>query len=208
MLSHPPLARFLRRLVSIDDMNATSEPTTNSNRRPARRWLAGAAAAIGAGALIAVPLTVAAHDDDGETWVSEALSGLVEDGTITQEQADAVSQALVDARPEREFGRGRGPGHWFARGLGLDEAAESIGVDVDDLREALRGGQTIAEVAAEHGVDVQAVIDAMVAEAEERINEAVTDGRLDETEAAERLADVTEKITTFVNEGFPERDGD
>jgi 3-hydroxyacyl-CoA dehydrogenase len=183
-----------------------STTTTSSNRRSGRRWVAGAIATLGAGALIVVPLTVAAQDDDGETWVTEALSGLVEDGTITQQQADAVSQALVDARPEREFGRFGGPGHWFGRGLGLDEAAEAVGIDIDDLREALRDGQTIAEVAGEHSVDVQTVINAMVAEAEEHLNDAVADGRLDETEAAERLTAVTEKITSFVNEGSPARE--
>ena len=43
----------------------------------------------------------------------------------------------------------------------------------------------------------------MVAAAEARIDEAVADGRLDAEAAAERLTQVTERITTFVEEGFP-----
>ena len=52
----------------------------------------------------------------------------------------------------------------------------------------------------------QAVIDALVAEANERIDNAVEDGRIDEAEAAERRAELTERITTLVNEGFPTAD--
>ena len=47
-----------------------------------------------------------------------------------------------------------------------------------------------------NGVDVQDVIDAMVAAAQERIDEAIAD-------VDERMADLTERITELVNEGFP-----
>ena len=45
---------------------------------------------------------------------------------------------------------------------------------------------------------MQVVIDAMVAAAQERVDEAIAD-------ADERLADLTERITDLVNEGFPQR---
>ena len=90
----------------------------------------------------------------------------------------------------------------FGGGPGIEEAAEAIGIDVEALVDALRGGQTLAEVAEANGVEPQAVIDAMVAAAQERIDAAVEAGRLDEAEAAERAANVTERITALVNEGF------
>ena len=169
------------------------------NRRN-RLW-AGGAAALGAGVLLAGPLRAIAQDDDDD-WVSEALDGLVADGTITQQQADAVDQALDEARPERgpHDGRGhRGPFGRFGpagRGVGLEAAAEAIGIEEDALRDALREGQTIAEVAEANGVDVQVVTDAMVAAAQTRIDEAISD-------VDERLAELTERITELVNEGFP-----
>ena len=43
----------------------------------------------------------------------------------------------------------------------------------------------------------------MVAAAKARLDEAVADGRLEAADAATRLAEVTERITTFVDEGFP-----
>jgi hypothetical protein len=66
---------------------------------------------------------------------------------------------------------------------GLDAAADALGMTVDELRAELQDGTTIAAVADEHDVDVQTVIDAMVAE--------VTD-------------DITEHITDVVNNGFPD----
>ena len=128
------------------------------------------------------------------------------DGTLTQAQADAVAEALEAAKPERPFGGGRhGPGGLGFGRIGLDAAAEVIGIEEDDLRDALRDGTTLAELATQNGVEVQAVIDALVAEGNERIDNALEDGRIDEAEAAERRTELTERITTLVNDGFPTR---
>ena len=127
--------------------------------------------------------------------LAEVLAPLVENGTINQEQADAVTTALLEATPDHPRMLHRG-----AR-KGLETAAEVIGVDPVVLAAALRDGSTIAEVAAEHGVEVQVVIDAMVADASEKLNEAVADGRITEEQASERLAKLTERVTDHVNNG-------
>ncbi len=174
--------------------------------RPTTRILAGGAAALGAGILAVGPLSAAARDDGGDGgWVDDALSGLVDDGTLTQDQADAVAGALKEARPDHlpgHFGAW-GPRDGFVFGPSLlDDAAAAIGVDDDELLDALRDGETIAELAREKGVDPQDVIDAMVAAVHDRLDAAIEDGDLDQEAADERLADVTERITEFVNEGF------
>ena len=92
------------------------------------------------------------------------------------------------ACPDRG-GRG-GPGGFGGRGPGLEAAADAIGISVDELRTALRDGSSLAEVAAANDVDVQTVIDALVAEATAHLDEAVENGRLTEAEAAERAADL------------------
>jgi len=104
---------------------------------------------------------------------------------------------------EGGFGGG-GPGGPGERGPGLNAAAEAIGITVEDLRTAVRGGDTIAEVAAANDVDVQTVIDALVAEATTRVDAAVADGELTEAEAVERKADLVEHITAMVNGERPE----
>lgn len=99
--------------------------------------------------------------------------------------------------------------HAGGRGMmagGLTTAAETIGIEVDALRQALADGKTIAEVASENRVEVQAVIDALVAEANTRIDEAVANGRITAEQAEEHRANAIGKITTFVNEG-PQHEG-
>lgn len=84
-------------------------------------------------------------------------------------------------------------------GAQLDAAAEAIGIDESDLLAALRDGQTIAEVAEANGVAVDAVIDAMVADAEAAIDQAVEDGDLTQAEADAKKADLQDRITAAVN---------
>jgi polyhydroxyalkanoate synthesis regulator phasin len=139
-------------------------------------------------------------------FLQETLQPLIDDGTLTQEQADKVITAIQEARP---FG-GRGPGfggHGHHMIVGLDTAATALGVSTEDLRTALADGKSIADVAAEQGVDVQTVIDALVAQASAHLDEAVADGRLTEEEAATRKTEVTEKITEVVNQAGGLRPG-
>ena len=81
-----------------------------------------------------------------------------------------------------------------------------LGIDVDTLRTELRSGKTIAEIATDQGVEVQTVIDALVAEAQSHLELSVDNGRLTQEEADAKLAELTERITERVNEGRPTPD--
>jgi polyhydroxyalkanoate synthesis regulator phasin len=152
-----------------------------------------------AGVVLSSPVAAIAQEDStadvADTRadaLQDALAGLVSDGTITQAQADAVAEALAEAMPARG-------GHHGRHLRGAATAADVIGIDVEPLAEALRDGATIAEVASDNGVEPQAVIDALVAEAMERLDQAVEDGRLSADEAADKEADIAEHITDLVN---------
>jgi hypothetical protein len=145
----------------------------------------------------------------------EALQPLVDDETITAEQADAVVTQLMENRPDRgEFGEGHGPGGrhggpgMFGRGMDAAVLTDLLGLDPQELMTQLRDGKTLAEIATEQNVDPQAVIDALVAEATTRLDQAVTDGRIDQAEADQKLADATTRITDMVNNGRPDRHQD
>ena len=149
-----------------------------------------------AGAVLGAPALAGAADTTAVAvgWVHDALSGLVSDGTLTQDQADAVESALQEARPER------GPRHGgFGRFGGVSAAAQALGISEDELETQLRSGSTVAEVAAARGVDLQTVIDAVVAAQKERLAKAVTDGDLTQAEADQRSADLVQRVTDFVN---------
>jgi hypothetical protein len=122
--------------------------------------------------------------------LTDILDELVAAGTITQEQADAIKAAIEAKRPAGEFpdhhggfpGKDGGLGGWHgprgfgdAIGAGLDAAASAIGITTDELKTELMAGKSIADVATEKGVDVQTVIDAIVAEETSRLTQAVTD---------------------------------
>jgi uncharacterized protein YidB (DUF937 family) len=92
-----------------------------------------------------------------------------------------------------------GPGPHGGARFGLEAAAEALGISADDLRDSLQDDKTIADVAGERGVDVQTVIDAMVADATERIDQRVADGDLDADRAASLKEDLPDRITDVVN---------
>ncbi|MCP5097212.1 MAG: hypothetical protein GY943_16820, partial [Chloroflexi bacterium] len=84
----------------------------------------------------------------------------------------------------------------------LDIAAETIGIDVDALWEAMENGQSIADLAAENNVDVQTVIDAMVAAETAFIDELLAAGEIDDEEATEWRSESVEFATDLVNNGL------
>ena len=133
-------------------------------------------------------------------WVGETLAQLVTDGTITQEQADAVAAALEANRPEH------GPGH-EGRGERLraafDAAAGALGTTPEELREALHDGSTIAELAAEAGVEVGTVVEDMVAAATTELQGKVDAGLIEQEQADELLSTLTERLTDLVENGRP-----
>jgi hypothetical protein len=102
--------------------------------------------------------------------------------SLAQDGEDEATTEVEDApRPDHRRG------HEL-----LSTAAEAIGIGEDELRTALEEGQSIAQVAEANGVDVDAVVDAMVAAATERLEDAIE-------ALPDRMAEVVE------HEGFPER---
>lgn len=145
-----------------------------------------------------------ARPEPGER-VRESLQALVDDGTIDAGQADAVAAHLAEQRPERGDG---GPGHGkrdHRPGLDGEVVAELIGIDAATLRERLRSGSSIADIAEANGVEPQTVVDALFAEGAEHLDLAVESGRLTEEEAAEKLATLDERVTERVNGERPDR---
>jgi hypothetical protein len=68
----------------------------------------------------------------------------------------------------------RAPG----RRRGLASAAETIGIPAEELRGALHRGETIAQVASDHGVLAETVVEAVVDEFRLRLAAEVAAGRV------------------------------
>lgn len=116
---------------------------------------------------------------DKATMLKARLQTLVDDGTLTSSQLDAVVAALEAARPMGdgmgEHGRGHGGDRGEKRQEMLTAAADAIGITADELKTAIEGGQTIAQVAEANGKSVQSVIDALVAQATTDLTQRITD---------------------------------
>lgn len=138
--------------------------------------------------------------------VQTVIDALVADATERLEEIQAsLPERMTELVNRTGWGEHDGPrgGRHGARRVALATAAEAIGISVDDLRTALQDGSTIAEVATANDVEVQTVVDALVAEATERIDAAVADGRLDADRAEEIKAELPDRITARVNGDDP-----
>ncbi len=115
---------------------------------------------------------------DKATMLKARLQTLVDDNTLTSSQLDAVVTALEAARPMgggQEGGQNHGGARGEKRQERLTTAAEAIGITADELKTAIEGGQTIAQVAEANGKTVQSVIDALVAQATTDLTQRITD---------------------------------
>lgn len=132
--------------------------------------------------------------------VKQALAGLVTDGTLNQGQADRIASTLGAAGlgPDRHDGRRGGRG-----GPDLAAAATALGTSEADLRTALHGGRTLAQVAKDKGVAVDTLVGALVDAEKTRTAKQVTDGRLTQAQADQRLEGLAARVTERVNSARP-----
>jgi ribosomal protein S20 len=78
-------------------------------------------------------------------------------------------------------------------------AAQTIGISPQALRTAVKGGQSVAEVATAHGKAPADVIKAIVDAADTKIDQAVTNHKLSAARAATLKSKLTAGVTKLVN---------
>ena len=165
----------------------------------ANRKLIGAAAMTAAlagggalGVLIGTPVVSGAQTEDPSTTT------VAPDDTTTTTPPDATAP---DAAPDPGDCLGGRDAHGFGHRGGvfdLSAAATALGITEDELRTKLEAGSSIADVATEQGVDLQTVIDALVADATADIDAKLAAGDIDQTRADALKANLTERITELV----------
>ena len=85
--------------------------------------------------------------------------------------------------------------------------AGALNTTTDQLKEDLRDGKTIKEIAEANNVDVNTVINKIVDAANKRIDEAVSNGKLTKEQGDKIKSEVKEHVTEFVNNGLPKFPG-
>ncbi|MDA0181375.1 hypothetical protein OJ997_13805 [Solirubrobacter phytolaccae] len=158
------------------------------------------------------------------------IDAAVAAGKLTKEQGDAAKQRLSSGAPllpglgpivgghgpkapggrggPGPGGPGGGPG---ARGFGFgfggaEGAAEYLGLTQEQLREQLRDGKSLADIAkATSGKTVEGLKAALKAKTTERLDQAVKDGHLTQAQRDKIAADLDERIDDVVNLTPPDR---
>lgn len=145
--------------------------------------------------------------DQAQTQVTDEA---VTEGWLTEEQAELLvwrrDQAPGAGRRGMDKGlRSFGPG---MRGEGVNlasVAAEELGMSLTDLLTELQGGKAIADVAAEKGVDTQAIVNAHLSRLRENLDEAVADGKITQKQADYRLEQAQERVTDQLDNTWEDR---
>ncbi len=144
----------------------------------------------------------------------DMVAQAVADGKITQAEADAIT-AKINAGEGNPFGFGMGrggPGDHGKHGAGgpgmgmSDEAiATFLGIDHETLREELRGGQTLAQVAEAHGKSRDELRAYLIEQNTTKIDEAVANGRLTADQAATAKAKFADMVDTMIDSTMPQK---
>jgi hypothetical protein len=135
-----------------------------------------------------------------ENRIDEAVKA----GRLTEAQGKAMKER-IEAGDFPLFGvPGFGHRGFALHGFrDLGTAAAFLGIDEDALRERLRNGDTLADVAKDKGKSVDALVTAIVAATTKRLDEAVTAGRITKAQRDQIVAGLKKRTTEIVNGDFP-----
>jgi polyhydroxyalkanoate synthesis regulator phasin len=133
----------------------------------------------------------------------QTVDDLVASGKLTQAQADKLKEKINSGQGlgigkllgGRKAGKIRAA---FRKQIGAS-AATAIGISVDDLRGELKGGKSIADVAAEHNVSLDTVKSRITADVQARFDQAVQAGKLKQDRADAMLKRLTDNLDKILN---------
>jgi hypothetical protein len=140
----------------------------------------------------------------------QTVDDLVADGTLTADQAAklkdkinsndglAIGRFLGEHRGHYKHG-GDGEVRERARRLVVVSSAKAIGITPKELVGDLKGGQSIAEVAAAHGVSLDAVKAAITADAKAALDKAVANGKMTQVREDAALQKLAAQLDTILN---------
>ncbi len=141
----------------------------------------------------------------GLAVISAALAGVLAFGSGVNAQTPSPTATPSTTRPaqgqQRPGGRG-GPGGMMIGNRANSPhtiAAKSLGIIEEALRTELQAGKSIADVAASKGVALDTIATAILDAQKADLAKAVTDGKLTQAQADQKLADAPTRINDMLN---------
>jgi hypothetical protein len=142
---------------------------------------------------------------------TKELDARVASGELTEAQKASVLEKLSERLDDRIDGELRGPGdHRFGgRGFAFGEAAAAyLGLDDAALRERMRGGESLAEIAKAEGKTAEGLKQALTAAATKELDARVASGDLTEAQKQEALTELSARMDDLIAGTLPLRRGD
>ena len=133
-----------------------------------------------AGAIVAVPL-IASAENESNLVLNESLNDV-----DSNEGKDDKERSPRDKKHKKGF-------HM------LGEIFEDLGLEREVVKAGAEAGQSLNELAEANGISSQAVIEAVTNAFTERLNNAVSEGKISGEKALEMAAELQEKAEEFVN---------
>ncbi len=190
----------------------TSNPETGTTETGRPGWLRSrkVAVAVGAGTLVALTATGAAASgvmtgwgEDGPAAQAESvLEELVADGTLEEQQAEAVLDGLTERHEQLREQLAEHREEAMAERDALLQ--DVLGLSAEEVRERLAGGETMADIA---GDSLDELVAAVVAQRSERVQEAVDAGRLTQEQADTIVEGMPERVATELEQDRSELAG-
>jgi hypothetical protein len=135
-----------------------------------------------------------------KTIATVAMAGAVTAGTIglagaasAADSTGGTAAATTQSHPRLRL---------YVRRHAARIVANTLGVSVEDLRAALKGGQSINEYAASLQKDPQTVKDALVTAADKALDNAVGKGWIDQARADELKTKVPDRVDKLMDRHF------
>ena len=143
---------------------------------------------------------VAERRMDGESLAAIAESEGVSTDAVKEAAVAEFESSLDERLASTEAMNGGHGGMMGAMSAGPESVlADMAGLEVSDVHEARADGRTLAEIAEAEGVDIGAVIDATLENAEEGLQTAVDDGRIEAEDVDEILESMRARLEEMVD---------
>ncbi len=127
----------------------------------------------------------------------------------------AITAAVVGAQPNSGSGSGNGQGQGQGQHQGPGQGrggefkviADTLGIDLATLQTELQSGKTIADLAKEKNVELSAIVDAAVAQAQTNLTADVTAGNLTQEQADARIVLLKANLNALFTRKFDQQMG-
>ena len=118
-------------------------------------------------------------------------------GDLTEEEATRIRER-IESGEGRLFGGGHGSRHGCGR-QAVQQVAEFLGLTPEDVIAAKQDGQSLAQIAEANGVGAAELAAFLLSQIEERVADALAEGKIDQARADEVLENAPERIDQKIN---------